>query len=1138
MPFELYRLAGPLSVLLLASGAVETRGATAAVLCSKLPGWNSTLAAALSAELNTVGYSVTEIGFSDLCDVSALTPERFNLLVVPDAGLLPVRAVAGIEGYLKAGGDIIALNAPMWRQALIEAGGQWITSEQYQREMAGTLPDFVVFDFAASGAGGWQRGCYDDTVKSTWQTAKEGPAPGQSSLHVSVPKLVYYDTLYQDTAPNPFAGENTLTVFSARGGPNTTQLALEWQERDGSRWIAVVALSTEWRQYILQPGDFRFWKSVESRGFSGDRFKPENAVRFSVGLAVSHTTGIGPGPHEYWVGPIGTARITPEISEVLQTVELPHLDTLSPGYKLFDCRDVASIQVRPDQAIVTPVDLAMPDTVRSVQPRPTGGGFNKGRAWRWIPLIEARSANGDWRGVPAAMTVHADGPSKGGVWASFGIGDPEWYNSPAALTLIGQIARRMRDPVFLLDGGADFYTYFERQEIKLGANVVNVGSESVQLEARITCSRADNQTPARGVDYPVRVEPGSVQSVSGTWALDRWPECGYIVTCELLRDGGVVDRVAHDINVWKPKGKKSFVVIKDGEFRLDGKRWRPHGVNYMPSSGIGTEDGLYFEHWIGARAYHPEVIQRDLEHIKDLGFNSVSIFIYSESVEAQNLLDILRRLDRLGLKANLSLRPGTPMNFLWPEMKKIIEYYRLWDNDTVFAYDLAWEPMFLAHEDRKIWDREWEDWVVERYGSIENAEREWGFAAPRDDGGNVTNPAAHQIDADGEWRVMVAAYRRFLDTLLYKKYGEARRLVRTLDPNHLVSFRMAEAGNPTFRWSGRIPYDFPYLAAAVDFLGPEAYGRVGDWEHVKPGWFLREYARWADPGRPVVWTEAGFNTWDKSRMANSPERLKYVADFYRQFYKLLIESAADGVFFWWYPGGFRVGENSDYGIIEPDGTDREVTSVIREFGPRFLNGPSIKPVNYWITIDRDAHTNGVTGIYDRVQAEFWNAVESGKVPGLRTEGTSTDSCNSPRIALGHTKRGGLFLVPKYLDSAFDTVEILAANGKWTRIEKGGSIKVGRGKPVRVRVRLTNLGESGWSTDPQCAVVLRAEMNPAGKEGSIEKVLPARVERHESITLEEIELAHSASARPVDFTLHLSARGVGVFGERFRFGVAP
>ena len=107
----------------------------------------------------------------------------------------------------------------------------------------------------------------------------------------------------------------------------------------------------------------------------------------------------------------------------------------------------------------------------------------------------------------------------------------------------------------------------------------------------------------------------------------------------------------------------------------------------------------------------------------------------------------------------------------------------------------------------------------------------------------MTNPAPKEIDTDGEWRRMTAAYRRFLDTTLYKYYSRARAVTREVDDRHPVSFRMTDAGNPTLRWDGFLAYDFPYLAAAVDLLEPEAYGRIGDWERVKPGWFEYEYAR-------------------------------------------------------------------------------------------------------------------------------------------------------------------------------------------------------------------------------------------------------------------------------------------------------
>ena len=84
-----------------------------------------------------------------------------------------------------------------------------------------------------------------------------------------------------------------------------------------------------------------------------------------------------------------------------------------------------------------------------------------------------------------------------------------------------------------------------------------------------------------------------------------------------------------------------------------------------------------------------------------MNLNAVSVFIPHESLRAQHLLDFLRRCEALGLRVNQSLRPGTPMDFRWQEMKELIEYYRLAQNDAVFAYDLAWEPSHGDHDQQE-----------------------------------------------------------------------------------------------------------------------------------------------------------------------------------------------------------------------------------------------------------------------------------------------------------------------------------------------------------------------------------------------------------------------------------------------------
>ena len=105
---------------------------------------------------------------------------------------------------------------------------------------------------------------------------------------------------------------------------------------------------------------------------------------------------------------------------------------------------------------------------------------------------------------------------------------------------------------------------------------------------------------------------------------------------------------AMSLGVWEPKAKPEFIEARDGGFWLRGKPWKAHGVNYMPSSGIGLANGHYFEAWLGRGAYDPEVIERDLRRVKAMNLNAVSVFVDHESLQAQHLLDFLRRCEALG----------------------------------------------------------------------------------------------------------------------------------------------------------------------------------------------------------------------------------------------------------------------------------------------------------------------------------------------------------------------------------------------------------------------------------------------------------------------------------------------------------
>lgn len=952
-----------------------------------LPGHDAALARTLTGTLQKAGYAPRAVTVSQMAAPNALAPTRCALLALPQARALPTVLIPPVRRYLERGGHLLLLGGPAWDMPLVrQRAGRWITAAEDAEAQALLPPARIAFDFGADfPLSSWTRSSNDMTSPTTIERV-EVAAVGRTAgaLHVIIPDLTSWDTFNSPVlSQSPFGPGQTLTVLSARGGSRTHALALEWDERDGSRWIATIPLTDHWQRYVVPPSAFHAWQVPAERARTG--FHPDQAVRFSVGLAHTHTGTLG-GRHEYWVAQIGTEAAA-GTDQTDTSVALPPLDVITPRYKFFPVTGPVRLQTPAGQGLTRPVVLpATGGTLWAAQPRPDGAGYDKGLPWRWAPLLEARDArSGEWRGNPGALLVHEPGrPYGGGAWAT--LPDAASVRQAALQPLVLDIARRMREGLFLREGGARTYTVLPGQPVRLGVRALNVSPEDTRhpAVARLTVAGPGGKAVWRRA-WPLSLAAGTEGGGEAVWTPPaKWPVGGYTVTTELMENGQVVDRLRHGLSVWMPPAHPDFITVgADGHFHHnDGRLWRACGVNYMPSSGIGVEDATFFEYWLSAQSYDPQVIERDLTHIQKLGLNAVSAFVYHGDETSRNLLDFLRRCRDHHLRVNLGLRPGLPDNWDGTAMRALLAQFRLAENDTVFAYDVAWEPGFGDHEARQKLDPAWRDWVTAHYGSIVNAERAWGASAPRDTpGGAVTNPPDSEIGTEtGPHARMVADYRRFLDAWLADTYGRVTRELHQTDPHHAVSFRMSEAGDPTNDGAHGLPYRFQGLAGAVDFLSPEAYGRIGDWTHTRAGWFEIAYARALAPGKPVLWAEVGTSVWDEAAMQDDPERLQFEGLFYDAFFRMARASGSDGLFFWWYPGGYRVGERSDFGLINPDGTDRPATRSVRRNAARFLQSPPPPIPDVWL--DFNAQSDPYQA-YRHIGDAFWAAVDQGHHPGLR-----------------------------------------------------------------------------------------------------------------------------------------------------------
>ncbi len=350
----------------------------------------------------------------------------------------------------------------------------------------------------------------DPSAKAEYELAD---ADHGKALHVKIGHLGGWETLASPALAQPFPRGHTLTCFRAKGGPRTRQLALEWKEEDGSRWIATVDLTQEWKDYTLLPDRFKAWP-VPEPGEKRGGFHPDKAVSCCVGLAMSHTALEG-DQHEYWFDDLGTAPNPFGDEAPPAEPQIPMLESISPGYQCFPI--TTRVVVRADHQKVpleawessggrassraltaseifgyqgsrgrSPSRIDGSEmildalSVFGLHPRARGVGFNQERAFRWEPLLGAYdAATRDYRGALGTLVVNVEPPFRGSVWAAFTPAEADFYRQPVVTNCLRQVLSRMKRGVFLSEGGSEFFTVFAGQQFKAGARVVNFGRNRV-----------------------------------------------------------------------------------------------------------------------------------------------------------------------------------------------------------------------------------------------------------------------------------------------------------------------------------------------------------------------------------------------------------------------------------------------------------------------------------------------------------------------------------------------------------------------------------------------------------------------------------------------------------------------------------
>jgi hypothetical protein len=569
--------------------------------------------------------------------------------------------------------------------------------------------------------------------------------------------------------------------------------------------------------------------------------------------------------------------------------------------------------------------------------------------------------------------------------------------------------------------GADQIVWLPGEAITGAVSIDNGAGSSVQASLQWSIAGASGVTPQPAM--PLSLTAGQLLTIP--LQIGVLPIGDYTLSFRLLIGNQEVDRADSPVRVldptasWQPDQK---IRVVNGGFSAGGQHVFLRGVNYWPRL-----PAAYGRIWLAAGTYDPDVVEADLTEIAALGFNLVSIKYsdyggYAEDGRERALIDFLERCRNHGIWAQIFLATtilnGAYGGQVSPSLTTYLPAAWLPGNDRVFAYQLLWEPMVGLHDTggqgrvvngmlvadsgRVVLDADWRAWVNDQYASLANAQQIWGFMPPLDSTGQLTSPLDDQMENDGPWRTMVAAYRRFLDDYLGRNLGAIARQIRRSDPDTLLTYRNWTTMTATHNQN--TGYDIGTAAAHLDVFEPERYAPALLWPDDQPYGLIAAYSRYRSGGKPVLWAEYGADIGGNGTRASETTQGAICDTMMRQ----VADDGSNGASVWWWPGGASPADGSDFGIVNLDGSPRACANVLAQWNATFAVAPPDLTSNppATVVVDRDADARGSYGAFLNTQDAYLQVRQAGQTAVLTDSGTGTDTSSMPLIQVGNAPYAG------------------------------------------------------------------------------------------------------------------------------------
>ncbi len=620
---------------------------------------------------------------------------------------------------------------------------------------------------------------------------------------------------------------------------------------------------------------------------------------------------------------------------------------------------------------------------------------------------------------------------------------------------------------------------------------------------------------------------GASSLAGANWFSDFWEKITGGITGEVT--GKAVD------------GSGDFVGVRGSKFYLNGQEWRPFGVSYWPSYSNFSDTYNQSLHWLDNSQYKSSTVAIELAHIKNIGFNAINIQSQAKTqTPCANINDVLSRAGANNLKVLLFIPFCDAVHYEY-NLTKCLNYITqcgFANNPAIFAYSIALEPRVWDWATKgKNFNKRFTNWLIERYGSLANAEASLGYTFSYS-AGNVNVPTISQLN--GDTTKFVQAFRRFFDDLVSNGYTKTANEIKKIDASHLISgdtgALLVAAASGLTDYSGYNKYDADARATAYafDFIGVETYNDLSQ----KSAGFLADYASFGGK-KPVVFVEYGYGILEDDENQKQS---------YKNFYDRIQEAGVQGSFAWWYVTGlgYRLeadGTRYDYGIVKylPYLQERPVVSVIKQYATALKNQLSQRIPNSWVFVDTDSQANLYKILAAGLSAYKYN-LDKGLKPIVLTACSETDSKTPYRTGWPQYETAMKCVgnapfnwkcPPKCLNAQFNYLQIKNASDDWQEIADNAVVYVAENAPIYLKASIANIGESKWLTQASAggekgAVGLGNALN--GSEPGIYIINNVRFLK--TWVLPETQFyADISETKIVDFSLN--SKNTAWFGEKIQ-----